>query len=91
MSMAEDLEALRQLKQDANMDDAIGQLAQVLIAIEHVIMGGEIALGGDHLGMVAINEAAGNAQGEVDRVHGALKHFEQTVKDVVDAVIQSLS
>jgi hypothetical protein len=91
MSMEEDINNLRQLKEDADMSDAVDQLNKIKLIIEHVVMGGEITLGLDHLGMSAINHAAGQVDGAVDALHQILVHFETTVKDVADAVIQSLS
>lgn len=91
MSMEEDTNNLREMKKDADMRDAVSDLARIRLIIEHVLVGAEITLGLDHLGYSAINESAGLVQGEIDRVHAALKNFENTVKNVADAVIQSLS
>jgi UDP-N-acetylmuramyl tripeptide synthase len=87
MSMADDL---NELKRYASMKDAITDVARARIAGETVLSGADITLGEDHLGMVAIHEAHNQMIAKAEEFTEAIRHFEDTVKGVANAILRSL-
>jgi hypothetical protein len=90
MSMADEVEMLRDLIENANMDDAVARLVNIMAAERIIVEQAENILGEDHLGMTAIGGDAQVVDGLVEQLNEALKKFEETVTNVAKAVIYSL-
>lgn len=90
MSMDEELEMLREVRELATMERSVAHLTNIRLVEETVRSMSENALGEDHLGMLPINEAGEKIASLTEQLAEALGVFEETVKGVVDAVIYSL-